>query len=136
MGGPGSGGKNPPNEKSKKNLMTFGKIDPEIQREWSSRGGKASQAVQAKKRTFKQAAEWIMSLPAFETANDAVLAIKEQFPDIDNSEAMTVALVSKAINEGDVRAFTAIRDTTGELPEQTVNVANSAPMEIKITTIK
>jgi len=135
MGGPGSGGKNPPNAKSKKNLMTFGKIDPEIQREWSSKGGKAAQAVLAKKRTFKQAAEWIMSMPAFDSTNATVEAIRAQFPDIDNTDAMTIAMVSKAINEGDVRAFTAIRDTTGELPEQTVNVSNQAPLEIKITTV-
>lgn len=117
------------------NLQTFGKISPELQHERSVAGGKARAAQMAKERTFKEAAKWLMTLPAFATDNEAVNALKEQFKDLDNAEAMTIAVMKKAIDDGDPKAYTTIRDTIGELPCQTVNVASAEPMTINIKTI-
>lgn len=122
------------------NLRTFDKMDPvarkEMQRRAGRKGAEVANARRAKAKTFKEAAEWVMKLPAFDTDNDTVNALKVAYPDLTNAEAMTIALTAKTISEGDHRAFTTIRDTSGELPEQTVNVKNHEPMTINIKTVE
>lgn len=118
------------------NLRRFDEMSPEEHRELSARGGRASKATQHQKFVFKQAARWLMSEPAFACENDAVNALKERFPDLTNAEAMTAAVMKKAIDEGDAKAYSVIRDTTGEIPTQNVNLTNDEPMTITIKTVE
>lgn len=118
------------------NLRVFGQLSPEEQRELSSRGGKAAQAVLREKRNFKKAVQWLMDMDAFETDNAAVEGLRKNFPDISNAEAMTAALMYKAMIEGDARAYAVIRDTSGEVPTTSVSTASLEPITINIKTVE
>lgn len=122
------------------NLRRFDQMSPEERREMGRRGGlaggKKAREKQAKKKTFKEAAEWFLELPAIQSDNEAVEKLRAAFPDLSNIEAMTVAVGAKTIRDGDAKAFSVLRDTTGELPAQTVNVQNAEPMTITIKTVE
>lgn len=122
-------------DKQKANLKSFAKMTPEQRREIASKGGKASAEARAQNRTFKEAMQWALDLPAIK-GNPTVDKIRKQYPALNNRDAMAIAMAAEAIQKQDVKAFTAIRDTTGELPEQTVNVKNSQPMVIHVETVE
>lgn len=122
-------------EQKMKNLKSFSKMTPEERRRIAQMGGKASAEARAQNRTFKEAMQWALELPAIK-GNPTVDKIRKQYPTLNNRDAMAIAMAAEAIIRQDVKAFTAIRDTTGELPEQTVNVKNSAPMVIKVETVE
>lgn len=125
-------------ENLKKN--NFANRDPAEVRAIASKGGKNSAARRRERReaaeTFKTAVKWLMKRPVGKTENEIVQELKAEFPDLNNLEAMTAAVMAKAINDGDYKAFTTLRDTTGELPEQTVNLRNEEPMVINIKTVE
>lgn len=78
------------------NLRPFNELTEEEQRELSRKGGIASGEARRRKKTLKE--ELIALL---ETNN--------------NNEKISVAILNKALN-GDIQAFTTIRDTIGEKP--------------------
>lgn len=125
-------------ENLKKN--NFANRDPAEVRAIASKGGKNSAARRRERReaaeTFKTAVKWLMKRPVGKTENEIVQELKAEFPDLNNLEAMTAAVMAKANNDGDYKAFTTLRDTTGELPEQTVNLRNEEPMVINIKTVE
>ena len=125
-------------ENLKKN--NFANRDPAEVRAIASKGGKNSAARRRERReaaeTFKTVVKWLMKRPVGKTENEIVQELKAEFPDLNNLEAMTAAVMAKAINDGDYKAFTTLRDTTGELPEQTVNLRNEEPMVINIKTVE
>lgn len=124
------------------NMMphNFKNLTKEQVSEIGRRGAYASAKVRREKReaaeTFKTAAKWLLKQKASKTDVELVEMLREQFPDLNNLEAMTASVVARAIKEGDYRAFQTLRDTTGELPEQTVNVKNEEPMTINIKTVE
>ena len=122
-------------DKQKANLKSFAKMTPEQRKEIASKGGKASAEARAQNRTFKEAMQWALELPAIK-GNPTVDKIRKKYPSLNNRDAMAIAMAAEAILKQDVKAFTAIRDTTGELPEQTVNVKNSQPMKITVETVE
>jgi len=99
------------------------------------KGAEISKERRAHRKTFKEALEWALDLPAMPTENEEIERIRNQYPDITNREAMAIAMTRETLKEGNVRAFVAVRDTTGELPAQTVNVQGNEPMTINIKTI-
>lgn len=78
------------------NLKPFNQLTEEEQRELARKGGIASGEARRRKKTLKE--ELIALL---ETNN--------------NNEKISVAILNKALN-GDIQAFTTIRDTIGEKP--------------------
>lgn len=112
-------------------LIPFSERTPEEKKRICSMGGKAAAEKRALNRTFKDAMEWALNMPAI-SGNPTVDKIKERYPALNNRDAMAIAMTAKAIQSSDVKAFIAVRDTTGELPEQMVNVKSSAPMTISI----
>lgn len=98
------------------------------------KGGLAAQEKRRQNATFKQALEWALEMPAIKGVKD-VEKVRRANPDITNREAMAIAMVAETIRKGDVRAFVAVRDTTGELPAQTVNVTHDEPFSISIETV-
>ena len=100
-----------------------------------SKGGKASAEAKAHAKTFKEAMQWALELPAMK-GNPTVDKIAKRYPGLTNRDAMAIAMAAEAIQKQDVKAFVAVRDTTGELPVQTVNVKNEAPMVIKVETVE
>lgn len=122
------------------NPNNFATIDKQKHLEFSSKGGKVSAQRKRERReaaeTFKQAATWLLKRQVNKKSqNEIVQILLEEFPDLNNLEAMTAAVLYKAINEGDYKAYSTLRDTTGELPAQLVNVRNEEPMTININTV-
>lgn len=78
------------------NLRPFNELTEEEQRELARKGGIASGEARRRKKTLKE--ELIALL---ETNN--------------NNEKISIAILNKALN-GDIQAFTTIRDTIGEKP--------------------
>lgn len=124
-----------PSKKSSANLITFAERSEEERKAISSKGGKASAEAKAHNKTFKEAMQWALEMDYNLKGNPTVDKIAKRYPGLTNRDAMAIAMAAEAIQKQDVRAFIAVRDTTGELPEQTVNVKNSAPMVIKVETV-
>lgn len=123
-----------PTERSLANLKTFADRSPEERKALASKAGKASAESKAHAKTFKAAMQWALDLPAIK-GNPTVDKIAKRYPGLTNRDAMAIAMAAEAIQKQDVRAYIAARDTTGELPEQTVNVKNDAPMVIRVETV-
>lgn len=86
--------------------------------EEQSKGGKASVEARRERKQLKEALEAALALPNH--TQDG----KEQ----TNIEGICAALVQKAL-EGDVRAFTVIRDTIGEMPVPRLEVTQQTLFE-------
>lgn len=78
------------------NLKPFNTLTEEEQRELARKGGIASGEARRRKKTLKE----------------ELIALLETN---DNNEKISVAILNKALN-GDIQAFTTIRDTIGEKP--------------------
>lgn len=116
------------------NLTMFDQMSEEERKAIASKGGIKSGEARRHNKTFKEAMQWALELPAIK-GNPTVDKIAKRYPGLTNRDAMTIAMVAEAIQKQDVKAYIAARDTTGELPEQTVNVKNDAPMVIKVETV-
>lgn len=118
------------------NLRQFNSLSPEEHHALSVKGGKSRAKQAAERRTLKAQVEWLLNEPAFKSTNEAVEALRAKCEaeehELTNAQAMTAALVAKAIQEGDAKAYVAIRDTSGE------TVANNAsePITITIKTVE
>lgn len=89
-------------------------------REKGHKGGIASGEARREKRTIRKRLELLLSMQA-----------EGEFKG-DNAEAMCAALLKKALN-GDVSAFTVIRDSVGEKPTDklTHSGPDGAPIQIE-----
>lgn len=116
------------------NLKKFNEMDPEEHRRLSSLGGQKTKELYAQRKTFKQVLEWALELPAVE-GNPDVERLREQFPTLTNRDAMVISMVAETVKNGNAKAFKELRDTTGEIPVQTVNVKNEQPMTITVRTL-
>lgn len=115
-------------------LRPFNTLTPEERKALQSKGGKAAQEKRRYDKTFKAAMEWALDLPAMK-GNPMVDRIRREYPGLTNRDAMAIAMTAETIQKQNVKAFLAVRDTTGELPAQTVNIQNAEPMTITIKTI-
>lgn len=92
---------------NEENLIPMSERTKEEQREIAKKGGIASGEARRRKKTFKE--ELIILLEAN-----------------DNNKKISLALLQKALN-GDIQAFTTIRDTIGEKPiDKTLNANTDA----------
>lgn len=87
------------------NLVPFNQLTEEEQREIASKGGKASVKARRERKAFKEAL-----LLALETMTEEGMTIQDKGIE---------ALMKKYIN-GDLQAFTIVRDTVGENPTNKV----------------
>lgn len=78
------------------NLIPFNELTEEKQREIARKGGIASGEARRRKKTLKE----------------ELIALLETN---DNNNKISIAILNKALN-GDIQAFTTIRDTIGEKP--------------------
>ena len=102
-------GDNPNSRKGIKNLIPLNKRSKETQREIQRMGAAASNAKQARAKTF---AEELRLLLEVEIANN-----KGQM--VSTRKAISTALIKKAL-QGDKGAYEQIRDTVGEKPTEKV----------------
>ena len=89
-----------------KNLKPFNARTESEQREIAQKGGIASGVARREKQKIREVLEILLSMP-------------DNNSDIDNREAICLALVNQA-KAGDAQAFKIIRDTIGEKPREEV----------------
>ena len=121
-------------EKRKKNLISLADRTPEERKRIAAMGSKKGVEAKRRNKTFREVMNAILEDDAY-SGNVTVEKVRAKNPNLTNRDAMAIAMVAQAILKQDVKAFVAVRDTTGELPEQTVNVKNETPMTIRIETI-
>lgn len=96
----------------KDNLISFRDMTAERQREIASMGGKASQAAAKRRKSLKEKAQLILSLPVNDTKNQTQMKkMGLDIEDIDNATLMLMGLFRRAVL-GDVPAFKEMRDLT------------------------
>ncbi len=83
-------------------------------RERGRKGGKASAAKRAARKTFREGLLLLLNEPLKDKAGNLTTNTTQ--------DAIIAALVKRAAN-GDTRAFEMIRDTIGEKPVQDINVS-------------
>ena len=93
------------------NLRT---LSPKEAREQGRKGGKASAAKRAERKTFREGLLLLLNEPLKDKAGNPTTNTTQ--------DAIIAALVKRAAN-GDTRAFEMIRDTIGEKPVQDVKVS-------------
>ena len=96
---------------NEQNLRT---LSPKEAREQGRKGGKASAAKRAERKTFREGLLLLLNEPLKDKAGNVT--------DKTSQDAIIAALVKRAAN-GDTRAFEMIRDTIGEKPVQDVKVS-------------
>lgn len=96
------------------NLKPFNQLTEEEQRELARKGGIASGEARRRKKTLKE----------------ELIALLEMN---DNNEKISLALLQKALN-GDIQAFTTIRDTIGEKPTDKVE-ASVGVTKVKVDVV-
>lgn len=101
------------NESKTYRAFTGGKLiilgaDPERDKAIHKAGAEATNATLKQRRTFKEQADILLSSVNKETGKTGI-------------EEITVAMMERAL-AGDVKAYTALRDTAGEKPADTVDL--------------
>ena len=96
---------------NEQNLRT---LSPKEAREQGRKGGKASAAKRAERKTFREGLFLLLNEPLKDKAGNPTTNTTQ--------DAIIAALVKRAAN-GDTRAFEMIRDTIGEKPVQDVKVS-------------
>lgn len=111
------------------NLKPFekGKVSREQAVEAGRKGGKASVEAKKKKKKLRELVEVFGELPVY---SDKAKSMMEQMgisPDDMNNKMAAVIGIFKKAAAGDVQAFNAIRDITGEKPKDEIdsNVATN-----------
>lgn len=93
------------------NVQNLKTLSPKEAREQGRKGGKASAAKRAERKTFREGLLLLLNEPLKDKAG--------QTTDKTTQDAVIAGLVKRAI-AGDVRAAEFIRDTIGEKPVQDV----------------
>lgn len=124
----------------RENLITTADMTEEERKAFAKRGAKASAEARAQRKTFKEALDWYLSLEVTPdmTENDAERALIERFPGLTARDLIAINMASTArskSSKSSVKAAAFVRDTTGELPAQTVNVQQEKAFEITIKTL-
>ena len=97
---------------------------PEEARKNGRKGGIASGEARRRKRTMKQALEYLMEVPIKKGKAINVDAIRNlegiNKLNLTTEQAILLAQIQRAM-KGDTQAFLAVRDTLGEKPDNNVN---------------
>ena len=111
----------------------FDKMTPEQRSEYGRRGGIKSGEVKRAKKAMRETLEVLFDMPMKGGKRADVGAIKS-FADVKGKnitveQAMLVAQIQKAL-KGDTQALTFLRDTSGQKPDDNVNVTGAVPVVI------
>lgn len=116
------------------NLKSLKDRTTEEQREIAAKGGKASQAVQAEKRTFRTIFESLLKenididkFPELAKHIEAKTALTAD-------KAMSMAMMLKAL-QGSEKAFELVRDTIGEKPTDKIEFENAPVVLLEIISM-
>ena len=99
--------------------------------EEQSRAGKKSGEVRRRKRTFKELAELLLSMPIQdENTRDFLLSQGFKEEDLTNDLLEVFAMHQQAM-QGNTKAFELIRDTTGEKPMDKLSIEEAPQIVLK-----
>lgn len=104
------------------NLIPFGQRSESEQREIRSKGGKASQEAQRKKRTMRELARLMLDTDLLDTDGLKQELIERGF-DPTGAGAILYAQLAKA-GKGDTEAARFVRDTSGQKPIEGLELGN------------
>lgn len=110
------------------NLKPLNTRTKEEQREIQRKGGKLSGASRRKRKTFREAAEMLLSMKLTpKEAEELAKKLGVSTKGWTQTEAIVIAQVNQA-RRGNTKAFVALRDTMGEKPTDHVeHTVNGAP---------
>ncbi len=97
---------------NEKNLIPVTKRTKSEAREISKKGGQASGATRRKKKTMKQVANYLLSLPVVEELQEEMIQSGIAVDETDNQTALVFSMMQRAI-KGNVTAAQFIADITG-----------------------
>ena len=105
------------------NKQTLKVYTSEEARFYGSMGGKASGEAKRRKKSLKELTQTLLEMKPHELV---AIKAKQLFPDVEpedltNGMALAMSMLNKAVVDGDVKAAQFVRDTAGEVPEQTIN---------------
>jgi hypothetical protein len=105
-------------------------------KERGRKGGIASGEARRVNKTFREALEWALALPA-EQVIDGKLGkeLAKAYPGLTARDAIAISATRAATKKQDVKAMAFARDTVGEMPSLQVGLTQDKPFEISITTI-
>lgn len=104
------------------NLIPFNERTEDEVREIAKKGGINSGKARKEKAELKKTLLTLLE-------SDFDIETDGKHEKIDGATAVCVSLIKKAIS-GDVKAFTAIRDTIGEIPTTKVSVTNDISQSV------
>lgn len=111
----------------------FSKMTKEQRAEYGRQGGIKSGETKRKKKAMKEALEVLLAMPIKSGKCADVEDIKNfaalRGKNISVSDAMLIAQIQKAL-KGDTQALAFLRDTSGQKPDDKVNIAGSIPVVI------
>ena len=97
---------------NEENLIPVTKRTKSEAREISKKGGQASGAARRKKKSMKQVANYLLSLPVVEELQEEMIQSGIASDDADNQTALVFSMMQRAI-KGNVTAAQFIADITG-----------------------
>lgn len=97
---------------NEENLIPLNKRTKSEAREISKKGGQASGAARRKKKTMKQVANYLLSLPVVEELQEEMIQSGIASDDADNQTALVFSMMQRAI-KGNVTAAQFIANITG-----------------------
>ena len=97
---------------NEENLIPLNKRTKSEAREISKKGGQASGAARRKKKSMKQVANYLLSLPVVEELQEEMIQSGIASDDADNQTALVFSMMQRAI-KGNVTAAQFIANITG-----------------------
>lgn len=134
---PSKRGPHAQNPKSRENLVSLADRSPKERKEIASKGGQASAKKYNDELKLQKIAQTLLQseLPEGELKKRLIEAgISPE--SATRGAGMLLSLTDKAINDGDVRAFEAVRDTAGEKPSTDITSGGEPISGIDIAFVK
>ena len=115
------------------NLIPFNELTEEEQRILARKGGKASGKARRAKKNMRESLEILLEMPLKGGKAADVEQIKNfaelKGKNITVEQAMLIAQIQKAL-KGDTQALSFLRDTSGQKPDDNVNLTGAVPVVI------
>ena len=118
---------------AREDLIPFNELTVEEHKEIARKGGKASVKARRAKKNMKESLEILLSMPLKGGKAADVEQIKNfaelKGKNITVEQAMLIAQIQKAL-KGDTQALSFLRDTSGQKPDDNVNLTGAVPVVI------
>ena len=118
---------------AREDLIPFNELTEEEHKEIARKGGKASVKARRAKKNMRESLEILLNMPLKGGKAADVEQIKNfaelKGKNITVEQAMLIAQIQKAL-KGDTQALAFLRDTSGQKPDDNVNLNGAIPVVI------